>query len=118
MFKTLLLTAAIASAAVLGASAQPSLAQTEPASLRVTYADLDLATDQGAATMLARLQAAAGKVCEGHRQGMKGTEADAHYQACRRTVVAQSVEQVGAPRVTALYAGRSATQLAQASGPH
>ena len=117
MFKFTMLTAALAAALVTG-SAQPSRAQTEPASLRIPYADLNLATDAGAAKMLARLQDAAKRVCEGHRQGMKGVEVDAHFQACRRTVVAQSVEQVGAPRVTALYAGRAATQLAQSSGPH
>ena len=115
MFKTLL---AIASAAVLGASVQPALAQPEPASLRVSYADLDLATDAGAATMLARLQTAAARVCEGQRQGVRGLDAEARYRTCRQTVVAQSVEQVGAPRVAALYAGRSTTQLAQASGSH
>jgi UrcA family protein len=105
-------------AAVLGASAQPLLAQPEPASLHVSYADLNLATDDGAARMLARLQRAASKVCEGHRQGVRGVDSDAQFQACRNTVLAQSVEQVSAPRVAELYAGRPATQLAQASGSH
>ena len=84
----------------------------------MSYADLNLATDEGAAPMLARLQFAAEKVCEGHRQGMKGTDVEARYRACRRAVVAQSVEQVGAPRIAAFYAGRPATQLAQSSSSH
>lgn len=118
MLKTIVTCAVVSAAAVLGASARPTLAQTEPASVRVAYVDLNLATDAGAARMLARIEAAASQVCEGHRQGQKGVEPEARYRACHRTTVAQSVEQVGAPRLTTLYAGRSTTQLAQSSGSH
>jgi UrcA family protein len=116
MLKTILTSGAFVLA--LAASAQSALAQSEPASVHVSYADLNLATDDGAARMLARLQVASSRVCEGHRQGMKGVDADAHFQACRRTVLSQSIQQIGAPRVAALYAGRGTTQVAENSGSH
>ena len=118
MFKPLVTCGAFAAIALLGATVQPVLAQTEPASVSVPYADLNLAANDGAARMLVRLEAASARVCEGHRQGMKGVAVEVRFRACRTTVLAQSIAQLGAPRVTALYAGRSATQLAQSAGSH
>jgi UrcA family protein len=118
MCKTIVTCAVVSAVALLGASVQPTFAQTETQSVVVNYADLDIRSDAGAASMLARLRAAAAAVCAPWNQGQKGVDSHLRFVACRDTALSQSVASLDAPRVTALYAGHAPTQLAQASGSH
>ena len=71
--------------------------------MRIQLADLNLQTDQGATVALARIQHQADAFCSAG----EGRQALAVVAAVNKCVVAMSrkaVDQLGAPRVTTLYA--------------
>jgi UrcA family protein len=67
----------------------------------VHFADLNLASDQGAATLYARLQHAARRVCE----PLAGKELDRRrdYRACLEEVVSTALAHIDRPSVTERY---------------
>ena len=97
---------AVAIAAGL-AFVQPASAQTEDAaaSVRVTYADLNLQTHAGARAMLARLEAAAGRVC-GNEPDIRDLARATPYQRCKAAALDAAVRQLDAPLVTAMARSR------------
>jgi UrcA family protein len=86
-------------------SLSASAAADEPsAAARVSYADLDLSTANGAQTMLSRINSAARSVCgpEGHSPMLP--RAAAQFRACVNEAVGTTVHRLDAPVVLALYA--------------
>lgn len=73
-------------------------------SVRVSYSDLNLATEQGTLALYARIVSAANKVCE-IRDIRNLTEVSA-ANACRAQAIAHAVHDVGNPRLAALYTAR------------
>jgi UrcA family protein len=92
-------------AAVCLAASPPLLAQEDTMTVRV--GDLDLNSAGGARTALARARASAEAFCGGEpdlRQLARAQMA----KDCRATMVARAVRAMNAPRVTALFQGRTA----------
>jgi UrcA family protein len=110
----LLILAASVSLAAGQASADPEVGP-QTVTLKVAYADLDLATDAGAREALRRLDRAASIAC-GRRPafGPLMLEQVEAWDACRARAVATSVQAMGQPTVSRLYAGGQ-TRLASAS---
>jgi UrcA family protein len=75
-------------------------------SVKVSYADLDIADAAGARTLYARIKAAAREACgpEPARLDLRDT---AGYNACHEQAVAQAVNRVGSDQLHALHAARS-----------
>lgn len=78
--------------------------------MEVSYADLNLAHEDGARVMLSRLQAAARTVCGGWPD-IHDLDALTTYRGCMHTAMDDALSQLHAPVVAALY-GRSADKLA------
>jgi UrcA family protein len=74
---------------------------------RVPYGDLDLASNDGARTMLRRLNVALERLCAQPVTPLL-PRAAAEAWRCRRDLTARSVAQLNAPAVTAEYARSSA----------
>jgi UrcA family protein len=98
-FRTFALVSALA---VLGAS--PTLADEATRSIKVSYADLDLSTQAGAATLYSRIRGAARQVC-----GYDGMTYLDHtsWKRCFNGAVGDAVAKVNSPRLTALHQGKS-----------
>lgn len=77
--------------------ASPALAQSEPLSVTVNAADLDLATEAGQAQLDRRIRKAASRVCDNGSGGLPGQIA---YQVCYSETMA------AASRGAAQLAGR------------
>jgi UrcA family protein len=113
-----LFTLAIATA-LFGASAataaEPSYGRITR-SIAVTHADLDLRTEQGARTMLRRLNAASSHACGSFpTQGAYLAVQAQTWRACRSASLAAAVTRLGSPKVSELYKGdhQPATKLAR-----
>lgn len=94
---------------VLGASVfmgGTTVAQAEDATMRVKLAGLNLKTQAGAQTALARIRWSAGVFCEA-RPGLKALERSAPVDRCVSEMTRKSVAQLNAPLVTALLDGQA-----------
>jgi UrcA family protein len=103
-FRTFALVSAMA---VLGVS--PTLADEASRSMKVSYSDLDLSTQAGAATLYNRIRGAARQVC-----GYEGVTYTDHssWKRCFNGAVGNAVTKVNSPRLTALHEGKSPTVTA------
>ena len=100
---TVLSPVATALAAAPAADALPQVA--------VTFADLDLASDAGAALLLRRIEAAARQVCGDPRE-LQPVARSMRVQQCNAQAIERAVTKVGAPKVTLAYRARySATSM-------
>jgi UrcA family protein len=95
------LAAGILAASVAGVSAAATSAADAP-SVVVHYADLDLATRQGAQALYRRIAAAARKVCPNTDQ--RDLAAMAQNRDCREQAIAGAVRDVGTPLLASVYA--------------
>jgi UrcA family protein len=68
----------------------------------VSYSDLNLAHEDGARTLLTRLDHAATHVCGG-RPSIADLHAWSSYEACRKAAMDRAVATVHAPLVASLY---------------
>ena len=87
--------------------AQPWAQTRDPVKTQLTvgYADLDLATPDGARAMLARIKGAVAKVCtQPHTPVLP--RADTEEWRCRGRVLSKTLEKLNAPLVTAAATGR------------
>lgn len=73
----------------------------DAAAIRVSFRDLDLATDQGAHTLYQRINVAARKVCE--VSSVRNLDEVAAGRACERAAISRAVQQVHSGRLAALY---------------
>lgn len=96
----------IAAAAAFAAGLIAAAAAAEPAgpTLRVSYADLNLASPRDAAVMIGRIRTASARVCAAV-PGSSGTSIGAieQFDACYRQAVAGAVRVLAAPAVTQAY---------------
>lgn len=78
--------------------AAPPLADAadRPASVSVSYADLDIDRYEGAQTLYRRIVAAAGQVCRG-ASAVRSPNRRRSYDACRAQAVFQAVTEVSSP---------------------
>jgi UrcA family protein len=102
-FRTFALVSALA---VLGAS--PALADETVRSVKVSYADLDLNTQAGAATLYGRIRAAAKQVC-GPDEWAYGHST---FKRCFNQALGNAVAKVNNPQLTALHQGKSPAMTA------
>jgi UrcA family protein len=98
--ETTMLKTALAAAAAVALVSTAAAQAGEPATVSQSVAYAPHA--QAAEAFLARLDAAAGRVCEPQRKGQKGLEADAAFRACRTATVQRAVTQLGDPEVARL----------------
>jgi UrcA family protein len=96
---------AAASLSIAGAAS----AQSDATSIHVSYADLNLRSDQGARSMLERIDDAAMRVCGGQPDIRQLAERDL-FQKCKNQAVDRAVRDLDAPLVTAA-AGRTGSTV-------
>jgi UrcA family protein len=73
-------------------------------SVAVRYGDLNLATEQGANTLYARVAAAARQVCAADGLDIRNLQAYAAARSCETQAIANAVHAVQAPKVVASFA--------------
>lgn len=98
-FQTLSVAALVLAAVALPATA----AETRRAAVEVTYADLNLSSEEGAAALIRRLDQAAKQVCgvDYRQRGfLRRTQ-----RACHDQTLTKAIANVDAPMVTQMYAG-------------
>ncbi len=108
------LLAAAAGAVLLGAAssaataAEPYVTATADGApaVAVKYGDLDLTTERGARLLFTRIQIAADQVCPAAADSRSLSRVEARSR-CVREAVARAVEQVGSPRLAAVFSGQS-----------
>ena len=109
-----ILCAALAASAVFGAA---TASQAEEARMRVRMGDINLATQTGAQTALARIRYSAASFCEAEG-GRQPLERAVVVDRCVAEMTRKGVERLNAPLVTALLNGaapaKPATQVALA----
>jgi UrcA family protein len=95
-------------ATALLACAQPASAQRDDRSTSVVvrFADLDINHPAGADMLLGRIERAADTVCGG--EPSNGLEGEGRvYRQCRTDAITRAVDQLNAPLLSAIAAGRS-----------
>ena len=95
------LAAGIVAATAVGVSAAAIPAADAP-SVVVHYADLDLASEQGARALYRRIASAAWNVCP--EVDNRNLKASAESRTCREQAIARAVRDVGTPLLAAVYA--------------
>lgn len=106
--QTLLLGAACFVAVASPVASRAETAAAEPETIHVPAGDLDLSTEQGAATLRSRIAHAAVKIC-GHQDGHTVSEM-APVWACRRAAIAGAT-----PSADALIASAQSTAAYRAT---
>ena len=71
-------------------------------SVKVSYQDLNLSTEQGSQALYARIASAARAVCAA--EDIRDLRARPAIEACREQAIARAVHSVDSPRLAALYA--------------
>lgn len=80
-------------------------ASNAPPQAMVKFADLDLASDAGASTLLRRIEAAARMVC-GNPREIQPLAQLLQVQQCNAQAIGRAVTVIGAPKVTLAYRAR------------
>ncbi len=105
MFRTAKsLLVAIATAAVFVPSGYAGTSMTQ-ASVRVSYADLNLSGAAGTQTLHSRLKQASRHVC-GALPSPRQIAATARYQACMREAVTRAYAEIDSPAMVAMLSAR------------
>jgi UrcA family protein len=89
--------------AALSGAAYAASPGTASASMRVSYADLNLASDQGNKELYARIVSAARQVCAADEVDIREMHGFASEQACERQAIAGAVQRVHSPKLAAVY---------------
>lgn len=95
--------AALTVCLIIGASvtAQAAATADAPLSVRVSYRDLNLATEQGTQALYERIVSAARKVCP--ISDIRNLAEFAAARACEAQAIARAVREVNSPRLAAIY---------------
>lgn len=97
-------TAAVITACfALGAASNAHAAT--PTAMKVSYGDLNLATEQGSLALYARLEHAARAVCA--VDDIRDLHAVAAARACRAEAIERAVREVNSPTLASVYAERA-----------
>jgi len=98
--------AALSACLIIGVSASAHAASSADApSVRVSYNDLNLATEQGSQALYGRIVAAARQVCPS--SDIRNLAGLAAQHACEASAVAHAVQQVHSPKVVAISMARA-----------
>lgn len=93
-------------------SASAAQAQTPQSDVVVRFADLDPGTSMGARALLRRIDRAATAACGDYTVSGAQRE-EREWRSCYRSAMENAVRRVNHPRLTALYAAPSSSQLAR-----
>lgn len=77
--------------------------QTDVPHVAVSYTGLDLASSQGAAKLLRRIQAAASTICDSELSADASVFRSLHMQRCEQGLVRKAVVQIGKPALSSVY---------------
>jgi UrcA family protein len=99
--------ASLAATLVITSAAQAAPA-VEARSVKVSYGDLNLASDGGAQLLYGRIVSAAREVCEARRLDNRDLRAVALEHRCEAQAIAAAVSSVNSPRLAALHGSRTA----------
>ena len=94
--------AALAATATTTATANAGDMTHETVQLTIPYGDLDLNREAGAKTMMFRIRSAATNACGG-QPNIREMKERKIFKSCFRQAVAETVDQLGAPLVTANF---------------
>ncbi len=95
----------LATAATLLLTIGPALAEPHAVQAKVNYADLDLQSPAGAATLYRRISSAARRVCDaGDSRDLRAQQA---ARRCREAAVDRAVATIDSPRLAVLHAARA-----------
>jgi len=83
-------------------AAQPADVSDDVPTTRVSYGDLNLATEQGTQRLYERIVAAARQVCP--EADPRDLSRFVRSRACRAQAIERAVNEVGSPRLAAVYA--------------
>ena len=92
--------------AALSGAAYAAAPGTASASVRVSYGDLNLASEQGNKELYTRIVSAAREVCGADQLDSRDLHALGFERACEQQAVATAVGQVHSPKLAALYNAR------------
>lgn len=106
--------AMIAAAVGPGAATAFAASPDDPVSIKVSIADLNMASEAGAKEALARIQYAANQACGGDTSDQSLGE-QMQFRACAKQAVQRAVTAVNQPALTAVSQGRHVTAMASAS---
>jgi len=90
----------------LVAGAPSAIAQTDAASIKVPFGDLNTSTPAGAKALLHRIHNAAMEAC-GSDDGISAEARRYEFLPCVNRATTDAVSKVGNPMVTALYQGQN-----------
>jgi UrcA family protein len=96
--------ALIAACVAVAASGNARAAAADAPTVKVRYADLNLATEQGSLALYGRIVAAAQKVCA--PEDLRDLQAVAAARGCRQEAISQAVRAVHSPMLASVYAAR------------
>ena len=89
--------------ALVGVAQGAAAREESPRQKEVSFADLNLNNDAGAATLLKRLTLASRSVCGGETDGPLNVNRGSSAFACRKATLQKAVADVNHPMVTAMY---------------
>src|SRR5579863_8443889 len=91
--------------AVSAAGSARAAALSDVPAVKVRYADLNLATEQGSRALYERIVAAAQQVCA--PENIRDLQAVATARSCRQEAIALAVRDVHSPMLASVYAAQS-----------
>jgi len=105
--------AMIATAIGPGATSAFAASPDDPISVKVSIADLNMASEAGARTALSRIRYAAEKACGGDVADQTLGE-QMQFRSCAKQAVQRAVTAINQPALTAVNQGRHVTAMASA----
>jgi UrcA family protein len=97
--------ALIAACVAVSAAGSARAAASDAPTIKVRYADLNLATEQGSIALYDRIVAAAQQVCA--PEDIRDLKAVAAARSCRQQAIALAVRDVHSPMLASVYAAES-----------
>jgi UrcA family protein len=114
MLKNVTATSLLAATVLLTGIATQASAAPDPEvkSARVSYAGLNLSNESDARILLQRIRRAAAQVCSGGSESVLQSTSR-NYRSCVRYATGNAVSDLHSPMVTALYTGKTGTEVAK-----
>ena len=100
--RTMTAFALIAACVAVSAAGTAQAAAADVPTIKVRYADLNLATEQGSLALYGRIAAAAQQVCA--PEDIRDLRAVAAARSCRQQAIAVAVREVHSPMLASVYA--------------
>ena len=97
-----------------GATTAFAASPDDPISVKVSLADLNMASEAGAQTALARIRFAANQACGGDLSDQTLGE-QMQFRSCAKQAVQRAVASINQPALTAVSQGRHVTTMASAN---